>query len=1039
MSNGGYETQYDPRHDPVYYRDSRQPTHMKGQTPQYYSERSFHNPNSFRRDEPRFQSSRLEYDPDKERHIKTRPPPIPRHHQNAASSHYQQNPNYHTTLDTIVPPPPPPPSISPHRGPGPASQINVYDDGQYVQARSGNEEYYFPPPPTLSIDVHPPSEIRSEIVIPDRRGVGTLAQQFEKSARLSVVQGAPLNPPPKPLFHRDDHRERLREIDNEVNRNRQQYDYDYSAADRNKYAQRKLMLESQNKQRGHLSRSNYQQVGPTSVMVPPSQYSDFQDEPIYDIPPPLRPQIPHHQPDYRPQIEVRPEVRSGLHQHQPVIEYQQEPPIHQHQYRQLGTSHPREVIRPPSPESARRANSSTQTNETKQVQTDSYENYQANSTLNVARCKPVPPTKPGKKVPPRPKTYLGVERSDSGGNWSAADSDFQYAPTNTSSSQVHYNHDYEDNAASIPRSAPSQSNLNPSKMINAMVDQGQITKSKSLDTSLNEPAAPQPGGGGRVFKFVVSGPPRSQEHAKFSAPFVKQTHYGIKVLPNQPAQGQPRPAQPIPNPRRSSGNASGNAGTTGSGGSSDANKMIYAENKPGRPVPRTRRRSASDLLDADVIPEPSRQKGYAQKPSWNPPRPTAKPQVSKFSPKDIHRYSPTPIAETEPIRSSPKGKTYGQSLDEFREKSPRSSGKTRSKPITKPTQPAAPDSEPTPVAKSAPKYDSEPDSRARRMRDKAKRHRSTDRLDKVEESRSKPKSRSKSRKRSKSRARSRSSSHGKRGRSKSRARSRSSSHGRRARSKSRVRSRSASHGRRGRSKSRRRSPSSSPERNRRGRSKSRHNRSRSSSQSSSSDSSSPRGRARSKSRSRRRSYSSDRKRSKSKSRKERNRDRYEPSVASSYMQGYSQSHYKDALRSGMTVQMVKNKPRGWVADARRRHYSPSDDPPSTGHGSTSDWVQDQTRYRVNNPHGGMAGRPIQHSGGHPHGPPGPQMSHGHPMMNGYPPMGYPPPGPRPRHPYQPSGPYQQPSAPIGPRIRKKSELAAYYRHTRPLPPRYPYR
>jgi len=63
----------------------------------------------------------------------------------------------------------------------------------------------------------------------------------------------------------------------------------------------------------------------------------------------------------------------------------------------------------------------------------------------------------------------------------------------------------------------------------------------------------------------------------------------------------------------------------------------------------------------------------------------------------------------------------------------------------------------------------------------------------------------------------------------------------------------------------------------------------------------------------------------------------------------------------MAVQMVKTKPRGWVGDARRRHHSPTNDHASSSvYGSTNDWVQEQTRYRVNNPHGGKGGRPIQH-------------------------------------------------------------------------------
>jgi hypothetical protein len=32
------------------------------------------------------------------------------------------------------------------------------------------------------------------------------------------------------------------------------------------------------------------------------------------------------------------------------------------------------------------------------------------------------------------------------------------------------------------------------------------------------------------------------------------------------------------------------------------------------------------------------------------------------------------------------------------------------------------------------------------------------------------------------------------------------------------------------------------------------------------------------------------------------------------------NRFSEALRSGMAVQMVKTKPRGWVGDARRRHH-----------------------------------------------------------------------------------------------------------------------
>jgi len=177
------------------------------------------------------------------------------------------------------------------------------------------------------------------------------------------------------------------------------------------------------------------------------------------------------------------------------------------------------------------------------------------------------------------------------------------------------------------------------------------------------------------------------------------------------------------------------------------------------------------------------------------------------------------------------------------------------------------------------------------------------------------------------------------------------------------------------------------------------------------------------------------------------------------MPGYSQSHYKgkvaqeyynrremasqsqsetnsviqsqrvrfidlqEALRSGMAVQMVKTKPRGWVGDARRRHHSPTDDhAPSSVYGSTNDWVQEQTRYRVNNPHGGKGGRPIQHQPiVRSHGPhPGNMAPRGP-----YPPrpMG-PPRGPNHYPPNQTFAPHNQA---MGPRINRKSELAAYYK------------
>ncbi|CAG5098145.1 Oidioi.mRNA.OKI2018_I69.XSR.g15406.t3.cds [Oikopleura dioica] len=718
-----------------------------------------------------------------------------------------------------------------------------------------------------SLDALPPSEARSEIIIPDRRGVGTLAQQFEKSARIALVSNSPPKPPPKPLYARDDHRERLRQIDNEILSSQgQQYDYDYSGVDRMRYAKRSVssdgLLECYHEQKQPQQIHHQQRHAQSGIYVkddghvpihyqtPTHHESLHQDEPIYDLPPPVAPEVPQHR---RP-------ASSAPH--------------------------------PPAAEkAATRANSATQTNESKQIQTDSYDDYQSQETLSfgsfiflkdssvyiwlvtclnkpvssISRVKTKPPVaaKP-KKIPPRPKQYLGVDRSDSGGNWSAAGSDFQYTTPTQSSIAVnqsqHFNHDYENQTNSIARP------VNDSPKVLHDSTHAKNTKSHPTESSLNT-AVPQHGkessslttqdGGGRLFKFVVSGPKHQKqgEHARFSAPFVKSTSNGIRVSPQVPVQ-------PVPNPRRSTG---GNMGTTGSTGSSEANKMIYSENKPTKPQPRVRRKSAGDLIEA--APRPSSNTKGAVTKTWNPPKPDPKKApliTSKFNPSDIKRYSPTPIAETEPVHSSPKGKTYQQQLDEFREHSPRSSGKTK-KTVHHQQNPTK--------QEKATKYESEPDTRARRMRDKAKRQRSAERLILEENP----------------------------------GRSRHSKH-----------------------------------------------------------------------------YRSDRK------------SKYEPSIASSYMPGYSQSHYKEALRSGMAVQMVKTKPRGWVGDARRRHHSPTTDEhgPASAYGSTSDWVQDQTRYRVNNPHGGKGGRPIQHQPiGRSHGP--------HPGFMG--------PGPRGPYPPRPMGPPHGPN------------------------------
>jgi hypothetical protein len=56
---------------------------------------------------------------------------------------------------------------------------------------------------------------RAEVVIPKVQGVGTLAHRFEKQARIHQTQIEISNlpkPPPKPLFYRDEHRDRLRKM-----------------------------------------------------------------------------------------------------------------------------------------------------------------------------------------------------------------------------------------------------------------------------------------------------------------------------------------------------------------------------------------------------------------------------------------------------------------------------------------------------------------------------------------------------------------------------------------------------------------------------------------------------------------------------------------------------------------------------------------------------------------------------------------------------------------------------------------------------------
>lgn len=75
-----------------------------------------------------------------------------------------------------------------------------------------------------------------------------------------------------------------------------------------------------------------------------TQTSYHQDEPIYDLPPPIAPEIPQH--------------RRPAH----VSTSATQPQIHE--------------------QPATRANSATQTNESKKIQTDSYDDYQSQETLS---------------------------------------------------------------------------------------------------------------------------------------------------------------------------------------------------------------------------------------------------------------------------------------------------------------------------------------------------------------------------------------------------------------------------------------------------------------------------------------------------------------------------------------------------------------------------------------------------------------------------------------------------------------------------------
>lgn len=251
-----------------------------------------------------------------------------------------------------------------------------------------------------------------------------------------------------------------------------------------------------------------------------------------------------------------------------------------------------------------------------------------------------------------------------------------------------------------------------------------------------------------------------------------------------------------------------------------------------------------------------------------------------------------------------------------------------------------------PSKKKEIKTDYESDSRAGRMRDKARRNRSVDHLDRLDESHSRKKSKSRGRSSSRQRTSSKS-----RGRSSSKRRDSSSSSDRSVKKS------------RGRSKSRRKESSSSDDsrhKKGRGRSKSR----RRSSSSDKKRSKSEKRKSTSQTRGRDRGRSSDTRRSRSEERssvsyyKQATRPRPGPasSVASSYMPGYGQSDFRDALRTGMAVQMVKTKPRGWVNDPgrlRRHDRSPGRNDQASSYaassyqGSTSEWAKHDTQYRLN--------------------------------------------------------------------------------------------
>ena len=821
------------------------------------------------------------------------PPPTPPPSQASGRPYYsdsdyiephQYSPSYQTQHSPVkaFPPPPPP-------------QKHYNNDHFHNEQRHNPVPLYVPQPQSKIITpsevrVRPPvtrtpvnaSQIsdldspRAEVVVPNVRGVGTLAHIFEKSARIVQKElETPPKPPPKPLFYRDEHRDRLREIEDEVNRQRPQYDYDYSAVDHSRTRSNEMLNQypPHSPDRSHQHKTHHQYsphhvhapthhpvekyIDPMDVYVQPPAQTEMYSDHDYELPPPISPPPPvrksnqsnyaqhsmselNHQSNYSRQDHLSNNEPHAIHHvinqlpnQQPVIHHPvvpqpvvhhpvvPQPVVHHPVVQQPVVNHPvvhHPVVRPPvihhpvvktqetviTPHIvdvlplafAKRANSGTQTlPEPKEVQTetvDDHEMYANRDTLNIADYNGPKHSKP---LPPRPKNIQSEQknilRHDSKTGWSDA-SDFHYQPspdhsTQTTLTHQYFNHEYEENV-SVDQSLPKQRRshpLDPESVPTSSVKP--VPKSVSFDDTLAEEDLGQDRKSGRMFKFVVKGP---TEHAKFTVPFVDT---------------KPQP-QPNAAPRRST---------------EIKNQHIYNGAKPGprpkpeTPVPRVRRKSSADR------PEIPRKPPIVKPPIVKPPSPVKTKPVAKWKepplvtsksaknrPNEIRRYAETPKDQTEPREQENAVYKYNDMLLQFRDKN---SGANIQLPTEQPVKPSK---------KKEIKTDYESDSRAGRMRDKARRNRSVDHLDRLDESHSRKKSKSRGRSSSRQRTSSKS-----RGRSSSKRRDSSSSSDRsvkksRGRSKSRRKESSSSDDSRhkkgrGRSKSRRRSSSSDKKRSKR--------------------------------------------------------------------------------------------------------------------------------------------------------------------------------------------------------------------------------